>query len=110
MCSPARCGRCGKTPGAMRPARRLVMSRVAPEQRCTCSPIERPVRRSVEQSLKHCREPPANSGEANSRKRPPRPRGCASVGEVRAPPGSLGGRSSSLMRRPATAGHSVAVT
>ncbi len=46
MCSPARCGRCGKTTwsgcGMHVDA---VMSKITPAQRCACAPLERPVRR-----------------------------------------------------------------
>jgi hypothetical protein len=46
MCSPAHCGRCGKTTwsgcGLHVDA---VMSKIALAQRCTCGPIERPPRR-----------------------------------------------------------------
>jgi hypothetical protein len=46
MCSPARCSRCGKTTWSGCGMHvDSVMARVAPPQRCTCSPVERPVRR-----------------------------------------------------------------
>jgi hypothetical protein len=47
MCSPARCGRCGKTTWSGCGMHvESVMSRVAPPQRCTCNPTdEKPVRR-----------------------------------------------------------------
>ena len=47
MCSPARCGRCGKTTwSGCGQHVDSVMSRIAPPQRCTCNPAdERPVRR-----------------------------------------------------------------
>src|ERR1035438_3780161 len=43
MCSPARCGRCGKTTWSGCGMHvDTVMSKVTPAQRCTCAPLERP--------------------------------------------------------------------
>ena len=46
MCSPARCQRCGKTTWSGCGSHvDSVMASVAPAQRCTCAPIERPARK-----------------------------------------------------------------
>jgi len=43
MCSPARCGRCGKTTwSGCGQHVDAVMSRVEPAQQCTCTPAEEP--------------------------------------------------------------------
>jgi hypothetical protein len=46
MCSPARCHRCGKTTWSGCGMHvDSVMARVTPAQRCTCAPVETPVKR-----------------------------------------------------------------